>query len=311
MGSCVSSNRTWCSSHSSSSLSSSSGTGDHLPRLFRLITDGNKWGEIRSILKSKRGPSLCQQKDCSNLNCLSLAVAYKAPLDIIELIHKVSPSLIFQTDIYGATPLHFGCLNDASLESIKFLIREKKDLVMDLDFDNKSALHHAVECACGKILGIHDFEELSGKVIAADSNANANVVISNSKSDGERIASQNVSFLASYINVINELCKAAPQMVHVQNDQSATPIDLIQLYKANQKPNSEKYFQLDGLYKILSGTSVQVYLHKKKMWEVEGIAARSAKSRKGTFLARGLPGQDRTEGSSSLSSKSCSSFSSI
>jgi len=219
-------------------------------------------------------------------------VAYNAPLDIIERIHQVDPSLVSRSDDYGATALHVGCLNGTSLEAVKFVMRSKKDLVTELDFDKRSALHHAVECACSKI---DDSLE--------DSSDEATDVKSNGKS-----SNKDYSFVGPLLDVINEICRAAPKMVHVQDSNSGTPLDLVQIAKAKQKPESEEYAQLDRIYRLLSCTSVHIYLQKKKKWEMEGVERRR---RQNALSAKEVSGGSKAPESTSLSSGSRSSFSSI
>jgi len=309
-------------------------------------------------------PSLCREVDTSNLTCLSLAVAYGAPLDILQLIHDTDPSLVSKKDMYGATALHVGCLNGASPEAIRFLIERRLtmrnmmgnvmgnvmgedsgdcgdcgdcdvdfDLVTELDFDDRSPMHHAVECACSKVADyaeqmMDDYEEemdngSSGRSRNGKSKGNGNRGRNGNGKKATTPRPKDFSFLKPVVDVINELCRAAPEMVNVQDNSSGTPIDLIQISKNNYNATSEEYVQLDRIYQLLNQTSIQFYLKKKKQWEMERVATVAVKSEcnqteTATKMmsvlegeSEGVPERRRVGEGGSISSGSRSSFSSI
>ena len=211
------------------SCSSSSFSSYLFPNLFEFIID-EEWDIIRECLKSTKAVLLCQERDDTNLSCLSVAIAYQAPLEIIKDMVQIDPSLLTYNgyDDYGATPLHVGCLNGASLETLDFILNRCKELATALDRDQRSSLHHATEYVCG--------------CCSSDSSTSANE--SNSSEQEEKpLRRRPYSYCISLLKMI---CKAAPEMVHVQDniDNGLTPLDLIQLHKAAKIPGSEEYKKL-------------------------------------------------------------------
>ncbi len=248
-------------SSSSSSLSTSS-----LPYLFTLIID-RQWKNVRKCLNNKyKLPKkqaavlrLCQERDETNLTCLSLALGHKAPFDIIQRIIEIDPSIAEACDDYGANALHVGCLNGAPLECLEFVVRKYKDLAMVLDLDNLSPLHHAVGVFCTTIISSSassssDEKSISGfdagdcspsysKDQGKHQGLNEGLIVDNNSSsktselllDPSLDLYQNLD-LSYHIDLIRMLSKASPEMVHAQDWYGITPIDLIQLHKAKCSP---------------------------------------------------------------------------
>jgi hypothetical protein len=207
-------------------------SSEELPYYFDLIQD-KLWEKLRTCLRSSDAPEQCKQKDDSNLTCLALSLAQGAPLDIVEQIYNIDPSLLDVCDEFGATALHVGCLNGISVELIQFLLKKNKELAYELDYDQRSALHHAVEYSCS-----------------------ADVVDSQEKR-------------AIQIDVIQILCGAAPGMVQEADSDGGTPVDLVQIIKAKTRLNTEKYQYLDQIYQVLKGISINVYRQQKYTWELQ------------------------------------------
>lgn len=222
-----------------------------LSQLFQLIHDCN-WKKLRKCLKSSKAYALCQQKDHSNLTCLALALAFGAPLDIIELMLKTDPSLSMVSDNFGATALHVACLNGASIESIDLLLHKQADLVKELDCDKRSALHHAVECACGSAEKNEDDDS---------------------------------------IEVIHRLCEIAPELIHFQDKDGDCAMDLVQITMCDSEIGSECYERLYQLHRFLRDISIRFYKEKKKTWEAEGEILRESirKRMRGDLLFPDLP----------------------
>ncbi len=98
--------------------------------------------------KQEKNPVLCDGQDETGLSLLGLALGYHAPLDIIQTILSVDPQQCRTVDIYGANSLHLACLNGASPESVAHIANLCSDLVDSRDVDQRTPLHHAVECIC-------------------------------------------------------------------------------------------------------------------------------------------------------------------
>ena len=196
--------------------------------MFQLI-EKSKWKKIRRILKSSKAFEKLQERDSSNLTCLSFALGHGAPVEIIQQIVSIDISLVTAKDVYGASSLHVACLNGAPLEAVQFLVSHFKGLGTMLDCDQRAPLHHAVEYA----------------VQSGDD--------------------QN-----TYMDVIRLLCHKAPSMVHMNDLQGDTPIDLVQLVKVNLIETSREYARLHRIYSLLRETSVSEYRKNKNRWELEG-----------------------------------------
>jgi len=125
--------------------------------LFKLI-ESCKWKKVRNLLNSSNAYEMTLELDSSDLNCLAFAVGHSAPIDIIQQIIRINPSLGTSRDVFGATALHVATLNGASIDIIKLLMEHYPSLVHELDFDRRSSLHHAVEYACQS--GDHNYSYL-------------------------------------------------------------------------------------------------------------------------------------------------------
>ena len=214
-------------------------------KVFALI-DQRNWEEVRRCLNSPNGYSLCQERDMSNMTPLALAIGLMAPLSVIEdLLRIADPSMPLDCDDFGATALHVGCLNGASFECVDFLLSNHPNLAEKLDFDGRSALHHAIEFSC-----LQDFTGEYGADIKLT--------------------------ITPYNDVIRRLCETAPKMIHVQDKSGDTPIDLVQIARAESRLDlpEEDEQRLDDLYHILRNTGIRLYRENKKRWEAEGLPIR-------------------------------------
>jgi len=270
---------------------SSSSSTPVLPYLFKLIRD-KQWKKLRRILKSsprEKVESLCQERDETDLTCLSLALGHQAPLDIVQQIVSIVPSMPALCDDYGANSLHVGCLNGMSLESLEFILREHKNdhLLTSLDCDLRSPLHQAVEYISTKIM--------------ASCDAVSSISAANTSNDGTSpgwhqgppdIDGVSISYC---VELLKMLCKAAPEMVHAQDFSGATPIDMIQLQKADcMDPLSERCKKLDAVYGVLKSASVELYRRKKETWEQKSKSFRLNFQQEGGSNKRLSPGSTRS-----------------
>ncbi len=296
-------NKSASSSSSSSCSSSCSSSSSPLPYLFRLITH-QQWKNIRTCLKSpKKAAVLCQERDKTNLSCLSLALGHRAPLDIIERMIEIDPSLPKACDDYGANALHVGCLNGAPLESLDLIVRKYNELITTLDTDLRSPLHHAVELVCAKISSSYEScTDLARSSYSSQEGGEHRPLMD------KKVAKQ-VEDLTYCTNLLRMLCKSSPEMVYAQDRCGSTPIDLIQLNKADLDSCSKQYEKLDVAYTVLKSTGVELYRRKKKMWEAESARLRLLDKSQGSEKQQS-PGSRYSEELSSKSSASRSTFSS-
>jgi hypothetical protein len=266
------------------------------PFIFNLIEDSN-WGAIRlylALVVNKKSPSsprsssplasfstqqkqrprrqgtgtrcraegrggevlqlLCQEKDETNLTCLAFAMAHGAPLDIIKTMIQIDPSLLYIRDDYGATVLHVGCLNGAPLESLNYVLHKYEEQVKHLDIDQRNPLHHAVEYACSFYTDDHDKDK--DHRYHGENKRNASCSL------GQQTREES-------IEVLRQMCKVAPQLTNAQDNTRLTPIDLVQMSKADESidHNSEYYSALDSIYQVLKKASVDSYKEAKRTWE--------------------------------------------
>lgn len=196
---------------------------------FSDLISNQNWDEVRKRLKSKKITKDLKESDASNLNCLGLALGYQAPIDIIQTMISVDRTLLRDRDMFGAMPLHVACLNGTRFELIQALVQSDCSLAKELDNDQRTPLHHAVEYAC-------------------------------QSGDGDN----------TYIDVIQMLCQAMPEMVNFPDRSDETPIDLVQYSKLKTRESSADYRRFHAIYCKLRHTSVQVYKENKKRWELEG-----------------------------------------
>ncbi len=201
-------------------------------QLFALIKERN-WDDTKLQLQSieDQPADFLQERHEANLTCFDLAVCLKAPPEVLEEMIKFDKSLPTMRDSYGLTALHIGCLNGAPLTTVKILLQDNMQLASGLDHDHRCPLHHAVEYACCSATGDGDF----------------------------------------YIDVLQSLCLAAPDMVHAQDKVGVTPIDLVQDAKADTEADSLMFQKLDIVYKVLSVTSIYVYRTNKREWEKKSV----------------------------------------
>mmetsp|Transcript_1481 Transcript_1481/g.1958 ORF Transcript_1481/g.1958 Transcript_1481/m.1958 type:complete len:334 (-) Transcript_1481:2025-3026(-) len=262
-------------SHNSSEHTSSY-SEEELPYIFQLIED-QQWKELRKCLRSEKGYELCQERDSSKLNCLSMALGCNAPLFIVEEMVETDVTLATAKDNYGATAIHVACLNGAQVELINYLLcYYEDDIAKDLDYDGRSALHHAVENFL--TAAAEDEEEQQHET-------------------------------ASSMSLLQRLCEAAPEMVYVQDQGKTTPIDMVQVAKVQTIVESKLYKRLDTIYNLLKYTGIQVYMDNKKRWEEEGNLHR-IREKDNARQARGqLTSSSESKADNSISTESHTSYS--
>ena len=203
------------------------------PNLFDMIQCG-KWKQLSRALRSKKAVEWIRtQRDDSNLTCLSLALGYQAPIEIIEQMINLDPQLAYEKDNFGETSLHVACLNGAPLNLVSLLLERHEDIAYEADHDNRVALHHAVEYSCEREVSDDDTHE-------------------------------------TYIDVMQSLCDAAPSTLYNFDMSGETPIDLVQTFKTKYDVSSAMHEKLQLIYRELTDKSIQYYLEQKDEWELEG-----------------------------------------
>jgi len=146
--------------------------------------------------------------------------------------------------------------------------------VNELDCDKRTALHHAVECACGSAERGEDDDSL---------------------------------------DVIHKLCKLSPELINFQDKDGDCAMDLVQITMCDAEVGSEHYERLYQLHRFLRDISIRCYRKKKKAWEAEGDALREEiqQRMKGALLFPELPLVGSTNSRAGNTSTSEETFSSL
>lgn len=213
------------------------------PNLFKLI-ERQKWVQVMHLLKTQQGIKMASKSDASGLSALGLALGFHAPPEIIQRILDIDPQLSMKYDTYGAIPLHVACLNGSSVEAINLLLQYDDDSAHVKDANQRVPLHHAVEFACRP----RDEQE----------------------QDDESMEEQNDM---EDLQVIWSICNKAPGTVHASDIHGDTPVDIVQIVKAELKgeESDKAYIRCERIYQVLKATSVKVYRNTKEQWETHHV----------------------------------------
>jgi hypothetical protein len=223
-------------------------------KMFDLIKK-DKWEKVRKLLKGPTSTQLCTGTDSTGLSVLSMALGSGAPIDVVLLMLAARPSASLEPDEYGAIPLHIACLNGASSSIIKMLIdHDNRASVTIADADERVPLHHAVEFSA----------RLDDSMIHDQSRSSRSTGIE------ETLETGSTSSFEEDLETIRVLCDVAPDMVHHQNRNNDTPMDVAHVIKAMANTEKKKA-RIDFVYEILTRASRSVYQKKKKMWEEDGF----------------------------------------
>lgn len=291
---------TVCSSISLSQQGSYDGIkgsrSDALPLLFQHIKKAD-WKKLRTDLSSQCCFALCQERDATELSCLAMALVTRTPIDIVKRMIEIDPNLLYQQDVYGATPLHVACLNGTTVESLEAILKcdeqnitlrgsKNEGLASLLDSDRRSALHHAVEYACANAQNTIKNTNKTPVFLFCWSNEEI------SRPEKTRTAVTRIHQAYS-LRMIKMICEASPKMVFVKCESGLTPVDILHIHRGNlyiktQTEDSAEYRFLSEIYSILKRTSIQQYKKQKLLWETEnkhGSSCTSSRSRRRASLS--------------------------
>ncbi len=228
---------------SSTSDDSTLETPSSSPPLFDLAKK-SRWKKLKKRIlhahrdsekkKQRKDRSHCDEQDETGLSLLGLALGYHAPLDIIQTILTVDPQQCRIIDMYGANSLHLACLNGASPDSVAHIANHCSDLVDSKDIDQRTPLHHAVECICHDEIDFKSWTQVVDILCRFDCS-----IIHNSD--------------------MNENCPI--DIVHIA---------INRVGESNNIEESKKLAELNRLGKVmrfLRKLSIGVYRLKKKHWE--------------------------------------------
>ena len=231
-------------------------------KIFALIESGS-WDKVRKKLNTKNGKKISKMTDGTGLSILGMALGSSAPIDIVELTLNLNPDAALSKDVFGAMPLHLGCLNGISVAVIQMIIDvDGGHSARVPDKDNRTALHHAVEYAC-LLPNVEDSSVMS------------------------------LAFEES-LETIELLISVAPETVHFTTSRGDAPLDIPQLVKIKRKVNEDS--RLDEIYQLLKATSIDTFRQSKEIWERNGYDTKQPKEERSDN--RSLPSLLSSHGSS-------------
>jgi len=222
---------------------------------FASIENGD-WNFVRRKLKSRMGKKICLWKDNSNLSLLGMVLGSRAPIDIIEHVIKLNPDAVLSKDVFGAMPLHLGCLNGISPQVVETIFDiDGGHSARVLDQDNRTALHHAVEYAC--LLPRNEDSSLISIVCEQS------------------------------IETIELILSVAPETVHYMTLRGDTPLDIP--HEIKMKRNDVDDTHIEEVYRILKATSIEVYQSQKQKWEANGYDTTEGQKHNSKFENNSVP----------------------
>ena len=119
------------------------------------LCEHKKWDQVREYLLHSPDTNQIKKKNiqwrhnhgynCCDWNSLQKACSNDPPVDIIQLMLEIcTQSILFETDKYVQTPLHFACSWNASYQVVKLLVDVGgKTILMIQNEDGWTALHIA------------------------------------------------------------------------------------------------------------------------------------------------------------------------
>ncbi|GFH58571.1 hypothetical protein CTEN210_15047 [Chaetoceros tenuissimus] len=76
---------------------------------------------------------------------------------------------------------------------------------------------------------------------------------------------------AEGLHILKLLTSSYPDGIHTSDKFKDTPIDLVQVARMEEDPNSEEYERLTNIYRVLRSISILVYRQQKLKWETDGF----------------------------------------
>lgn len=205
------------------------------PHLFEFVAQ-KKWKKLRKLLKKKKGDcsAMCKTRDSTGLSLFGFAILSGAPKDLLDTILAVDSTQSQSPDSYGATPLHIACLNGSSPQSVKYLI----------------------DISGGELVRARDVDERVPLHHAVECLARNEISFNDAK------------------ECIQRLLKVDSSLIHCNDKNSDTPIDIVQIARMNDHGKPSKNDPLQKLYKLLTDFSIMEYKRNKERWESQGFDKR-------------------------------------
>ena len=163
--------------------------------LWQLMAMDN-WEKVRQRIRSKTGFREIKKADYSGMTALFRACGFSTPSDIVQYLIDLQPENLTRCSLIGKLPLHEACTYMMSLDIVQLLLKQKK-------------------CAKLQVLG----QDRSGKTPLHCA------VLS---------ACQTSCELSTKLQVIETLCRVAPEAINIKDHRGERPINIAyRLYSRN------------------------------------------------------------------------------
>lgn len=268
----------------------------------------NKWNKVIKLLTSKDGADIMTKRNRSGLSLLAFAISHKPPLNVVETMLRVNPSLVHQADTNGHLPLHIACAIGCSSDLINVLLEQDgKDAVSKpATFNQRCPLHYT----CMYILNPHWYENskiLSDRSMQTEDEPSVNIsyhkknTIRRSRSHQEEFSLKSKeskskrphppeSFSGATIMtlkyedfedqllVLRKLISIDPHVLNARDKYGYAPIDYFQDFVAENNEISPRWERCDIISDILRSESIKLYKAIQLEYESKGINRSDAKS---------------------------------
>jgi ankyrin repeat protein len=217
--------------------------------------------KLMKLLASKDGEKITTNKNHTGLTILAFAISHNPPLNVVETMLKVNPSLILQEDSNGHLPLHIACANGCNSQLIHALIQQ--------DGNFAASIHASInqrcplDYTCMYILNPlwHESSKmLSGGSIRSDEEPDLNGtyhknnIIRRTKHHQEDISLKSKDSKSTIMTlkheefedqllVLQKLISIAPHVLNARDKYGYAPIDYFQDFLAENvdvSPRSER-----------------------------------------------------------------------
>jgi hypothetical protein len=249
-------------------------------KLVRLVLK-KKWQKTYMFLQTKTGNEQAQLSDTFGLSALSIALANRAPLEIVALILEIKPSQSQVEDSSGMIPLHMACKCGASSAVISFLLEHDKGTTASaVDNKKKTPLHYSAKYLCEPFdlelcsLGSGPLPSLASGSTRKKSrsifSASRRSAPKNNSAQRSETTDTDMSMtkdeFQDQLQTIQILLSVAPQIIFCGDAAEDTPVDIIQDCKADHFEGS-KWERADIACEVMREVCTRLYREEKKHWE--------------------------------------------
>ncbi|GFH44295.1 predicted protein [Chaetoceros tenuissimus] len=223
-------------------------------------------------------PELCT--DNVLLTLLNLCILNKCPMATLKAFLEVDPTLSYQVDANGMTPLHILCATRGSeTDLVKYMLEHDDARAAKMQDDSgRTPLHHLMFYTCypkrkdltqwqqdGSTSSLHSYD------MSVESEVFIEVIhyLPGGIHDNLPQRSTNEDEFECMIETTRELCRVASWALFAQDEMKNTPIDVLYdciMRSSDHKINSKRD-RAEILRKILQDELKQHYLREKQYLE--------------------------------------------